>query len=522
MKLFRAAAAIIITLVITACFATVTAFAGSAVTLKVSGTYYYDSAQNMLKLVNAERSAKGVGALTLDKELTAAAMQRAAEISVDFNHYRPNGELCFTVSNKAGGENIAANGSLNASGAFEQWKNSSGHYANMISEDFQSIGIGVFSSGGYVYWVQLFGWDSASQTETKNSKTAVTANVDVLTGSSSLYFSSGGKALKSVSGYTASTNTYSTKPGSVISLEVCRANPGWNQTYATFDASGFSWTSSNTAAAAVDANGKVTAKAEGTAVITAASKNGSEKLTLNVKVAGTTVNISKAQVTLSQTDFTYDGSAKTPSVTVKYNGKALRNGTDYTVSYTDNTNAGTASVTVTGKGSYTGSVTKNFTIDPRPTVTTKQTTVTTRQTTTTTTAKKTATTTTTTAKETTVTSPKTTTASKQTTTRREVSETVIETEIPPEAETETEVSETLTSAEEQITSQSGTVTSETTAAVTVTEAEPSSEEQTETTPVAEASDSGSSGLGTFAIIAVCAAGAALLAAIIAKLIRKKQ
>ncbi|MBR6100885.1 MAG: CAP domain-containing protein [Ruminococcus sp.] len=332
MKVFRAAAALVITFVIAVCLGTVTAFAGSAVTLKVSGTYYYDSAQKMLSLVNAERTAKGVGTLTLDKELTAAAMQRAAEISVDFDHYRPNGELCFTVSDKAGGENIAANGSLNAGGAFDQWKNSSGHYSNMINKDFKSTGIGVFSYGGYVYWVQIFGWDSASQTETQSSRTAVTANVEVLIGSSSLYFGSGGKTLKSYSDYTASSNTYNTKPGASISLEVYRANPGWGQVVAKFDASGFNWTSSNAAVAAVDANGKVTAKAAGTAVITAASKSGDAKATLNIKVAGTTVNLSKAEVTLSATNFTYDGSAKTPDVTVKYGGKTLKSGTDYTVS----------------------------------------------------------------------------------------------------------------------------------------------------------------------------------------------
>ena len=60
---------------------------------------------------------------------------------------------------------------------------------------------------------------------------------------------------------------------------------------------------------------------------------------------------------------TYTGSAKTPSVTVKDGDYTLVEGKDYTVTYSNNTNAGTATVTVTGKGNYTGSASKNFTIN---------------------------------------------------------------------------------------------------------------------------------------------------------------
>lgn len=73
-------------------------------------------------------------------------------------------------------------------------------------------------------------------------------------------------------------------------------------------------------------------------------------------------NISKAAVTLAKTSYTYDGKAKTPSVTVKLDGKTLVLNTDYTVSYSDNIKAGTAKVTITGKGKYTGTKTVSFTI----------------------------------------------------------------------------------------------------------------------------------------------------------------
>lgn len=62
---------------------------------------------------------------------------------------------------------------------------------------------------------------------------------------------------------------------------------------------------------------------------------------------------------------TYDGSAKTPALTVKDGGKTLTEGTDYTAKYTNNTNAGTATVTITGKGNYKGAASKTFTINQK-------------------------------------------------------------------------------------------------------------------------------------------------------------
>ena len=74
------------------------------------------------------------------------------------------------------------------------------------------------------------------------------------------------------------------------------------------------------------------------------------------------ISISKASVTLSTSTYAYDGKAKKPGVTVKLNGKTLKNSTDYTVSYSNNTKVGTATVKITGKGNYTGSVSKTFKI----------------------------------------------------------------------------------------------------------------------------------------------------------------
>ena len=62
------------------------------------------------------------------------------------------------------------------------------------------------------------------------------------------------------------------------------------------------------------------------------------------------------------TSKTYNGKAQTQAIVVKDGTTSLKKGTDYTVSYKNNINAGTASVVITGKGNYTGTVSKNFTI----------------------------------------------------------------------------------------------------------------------------------------------------------------
>ena len=56
------------------------------------------------------------------------------------------------------------------------------------------------------------------------------------------------------------------------------------------------------------------------------------------------------------------GVAVTPIPAITYNGKTLSNNTDYTLSYSNNNRVGTATVTITGKGNFTGTTSKDFTI----------------------------------------------------------------------------------------------------------------------------------------------------------------
>ncbi|HCT92755.1 MAG TPA: hypothetical protein DF613_15455 [Lachnospiraceae bacterium] len=73
-----------------------------------------------------------------------------------------------------------------------------------------------------------------------------------------------------------------------------------------------------------------------------------------------TASVANCQISIPS-DVVYDGTAKYPDVQVSY-GTVLTRDMDYTLTYRNNINAGTASVEIRGKGDYTGTVTKDFTI----------------------------------------------------------------------------------------------------------------------------------------------------------------
>ena len=100
-----------------------------------------------------------------------------------------------------------------------------------------------------------------------------------------------------------------------------------------------------------------------TAKVTAGTGDGA--VTASVDFTITPKTVSSPTITLSPESFTYDGSAKQPTVTVK-DGTTTIPASEYNIEYSNNTNAGTATVTITDKtgGNYTVSGTKTFTIAP--------------------------------------------------------------------------------------------------------------------------------------------------------------
>jgi uncharacterized protein YkwD len=118
--------------------------------------------EQVVALVNEERAKEGLPALKVDETLQAAALARAKETVRLFSHTRPNGASCFTILKEYGisyhyaGENIAY-GQRSPEEVVDAWMNSAGHRANIMSENFTTIGIGYYqTANGTKYWSQLF------------------------------------------------------------------------------------------------------------------------------------------------------------------------------------------------------------------------------------------------------------------------------------------------------------------------------------------------------------------------------
>ena len=118
-------------------------------------------ADEVLKLVNAERAKVGVPKLRINANLGKAANKRAVELYTKFSHTRPNTSQWYTVlkeyniSYSSCAENIAYNYDTPKE-VVQGWMKSSGHKKNILNPKYTKIGIGYYQKGDRVYWVQLF------------------------------------------------------------------------------------------------------------------------------------------------------------------------------------------------------------------------------------------------------------------------------------------------------------------------------------------------------------------------------
>lgn len=114
---------------------------------------------------------------------------------------------------------------------------------------------------------------------------------------------------------------------------------------------------------------RVEGESVGTYAITLGTLNVGDNYTINFVGANLTItakDASDATVEFKAYDPTYNGNAKTPDVIVVLDGVTLTKGTDYTVEYNNNILVGTATVTITFKGNYTGTATATFEITGDP------------------------------------------------------------------------------------------------------------------------------------------------------------
>jgi len=111
--------------------------------------------QQMLNLVNGERTKLGLKPLVADPELVKVARLKSQDM-VNKNYFSHNSPTYgspfdmlkqFGITYKTAGENIAGNGSV--SGAHTSLMNSPGHRANILNTGFTHVGIGIVDGGPY-------------------------------------------------------------------------------------------------------------------------------------------------------------------------------------------------------------------------------------------------------------------------------------------------------------------------------------------------------------------------------------
>ncbi|MHB8624913.1 MAG: CAP domain-containing protein [Aggregatilineales bacterium] len=122
---------------------------------------------DIVALVNKGRTAAGLGTVSINKMLTAAAQRQSNDMaSKDFlDHTGSDGSTASQRMTDAGynwsvaAENILQRNDLSAAGAYDQWWNSPGHKANMMNPDVTEIGVAFActAQGGKYYYAMVLG-----------------------------------------------------------------------------------------------------------------------------------------------------------------------------------------------------------------------------------------------------------------------------------------------------------------------------------------------------------------------------
>ncbi|MFD8383619.1 CAP domain-containing protein [Streptomyces sp. NPDC059679] len=123
------------------------------------------AAQEVLALVNQERSKVGCEPVTADRKLSQLAQDFTDDMALRgfFDHLDPDGDTPWERAEQVGilnlgGENIAR-GQQDAQAVMDSWMNSAGHRANILNCTYKTLGVGVnFGDGDGPWWTQDFGY----------------------------------------------------------------------------------------------------------------------------------------------------------------------------------------------------------------------------------------------------------------------------------------------------------------------------------------------------------------------------
>ena len=317
-------------------------------------------------------------------DLEYIARIRAAEASVVEDHTRPNGESCFSLESPNGirssGEVLAwnsgyddmATGVRQWYGEKDTWVNRengvTGHYTQMINPDNLYVGVASFLNP------DADPWEAGSWPYTSAGEFSGYAGLDETSGPAisdcTQIIEVQNEGLKPEISFSMTSEVL--RPGKTTQASLIYNVEGVPLVYVpnVSGNGGITWSSSNTKAASIDQNGKITSASAGKTTITATTAAGI--------TASSVLEVKKVIVNIADTDIwvpypTYTGGNVKPSVQVKYEGETLKAGKDYTYTYTKASKAGQyIRITINGKGDYKGSVSgyllilkksvKNFTV----------------------------------------------------------------------------------------------------------------------------------------------------------------
>lgn len=136
-------------------------YPGQVINLPIKDQTADSYEREVVRLVNKERTQRGLKELTYDWQLSRVARYKSQDMSDNnyFSHISPTYgspfEMMksFGISYKTAGENIAK-GQATPEAVVNAWMNSSGHRANILNTSFTKIGVGYVAKGKY--WTQMF------------------------------------------------------------------------------------------------------------------------------------------------------------------------------------------------------------------------------------------------------------------------------------------------------------------------------------------------------------------------------
>ncbi len=364
-------------------------------------------ARSMLSMINGLRTGEYIpergedidysdlGELVYDEDLETIAVMRAAETAIYWSHTRPDGESAWSAYTdfmqehgdfecSAVGENIAW-GTDSAQNVFAAWteeNGESGNLSNLMNPNFNSVGIACVNYNGTYYWaIELAAVDrSAAETGSgpaENTGEGLGTEVSELTETGETGTEQG-PVIESV------TVKAKVADGIVTGADLTPSTPDYNlaaqesaELPTFFGVISTSGTQPENMACTIDSviptgwiiadpsiaeitDGTVTAISAGTTTLSTTVLGQEFDFTVTVTQA-----FEDCTFSFDPESGIYDGTAQEPAVIVTNGSMTLTPGEDYTVSYDNNVNAGTATVTVTAAGNYEGQVTLEYQIARR-------------------------------------------------------------------------------------------------------------------------------------------------------------